>query len=70
VPGPVLGSAAAAAVSGVLYLPIGVWMLRHHPHTPAAPGCALAAGVLSPAVPFPADLLALCRVRRTSSAVS
>ncbi|MGW6774915.1 EamA family transporter [Streptomyces sp. NPDC055037] len=56
------GSAAAAAVSGTLYLPVGAWVLWHHPPTPAALGCALAAGVLSSAVPFLADLLALRRV--------
>ncbi|MGW0790584.1 EamA family transporter [Streptomyces sp. NPDC002911] len=56
------GAAAAAAVSGALYLPIGAWTLWHHPPTPAALGCALAAGVLSSAVPFLADLLALRRV--------
>ncbi len=56
------GSAAAAAVSAVLYLPVGVWVLWHHPPTPAALGCALIAGVLSSAVPFLADLLALRRV--------
>ncbi|MFI2360533.1 EamA family transporter [Streptomyces anulatus] len=53
------GSAAAAAVSAVLYLPVGAWVLWHHPPTPAALGCALTAGVLSSAVPFLADLLAL-----------
>nr|WTA00776.1 EamA family transporter [Streptomyces sp. NBC_00857] len=56
------GSAAAAAVSGALYLPVGAWVLWHHPPTPAALGCALAAGVLSSAVPFLADLLALRRI--------
>ncbi|MFJ9210464.1 EamA family transporter [Streptomyces sp. NPDC102264] len=56
------GSAAAAAISGALYLPVGAWVLWHHPPTPAALGCALAAGVLSSAVPFLADLLALRRV--------
>ncbi|MFJ8696783.1 EamA family transporter [Streptomyces roseolilacinus] len=56
------GSAAAATVSGVLYLPVGAWVLWHHPPTLAALGCALAAGVLSSAVPFLADLLALRRV--------
>ncbi|MFD5801148.1 MULTISPECIES: EamA family transporter [unclassified Streptomyces] len=56
------GSAAAAAVSGALYLPVGVWVLWHHPPTAAALGCALAAGLLSSAVPFLADLLALRRV--------
>ncbi|MGW1436964.1 EamA family transporter [Streptomyces griseus] len=56
------GSAAAAIVSAVLYLPVGVWVLRHHPPTPTALGCALVAGVLSSAVPFLADLMALRRV--------
>ncbi|WP_237542138.1 MULTISPECIES: EamA family transporter [unclassified Streptomyces] len=56
------GSAAAAAVSGALYLPVGAWVLWHHPPTAAALGCALAAGVLSSAVPFLTDLLALRRV--------
>ncbi|MFD0037820.1 DMT family transporter [Streptomyces anulatus] len=56
------GSAAAAAVSAVLYLPVGAWVLWHHPPTPAALGCALIAGVLSSAVPFLADLLALRHV--------
>lgn len=56
------GSAAAAAVSAVLYLPVGAWVLWHHPPTPVALGCALIAGVLSSAVPFLADLLALRRV--------
>ncbi|MFE4450676.1 DMT family transporter [Streptomyces sp. NPDC056796] len=56
------GSAAAAAVSGALYLPVGALALWQHPPTPVALGCALAAGVLSSAVPFLADLLALRRV--------
>ncbi|WP_323180232.1 EamA family transporter [Streptomyces sp. NBC_01363] len=56
------GSAAAAAVSGTLYLPVGAWVLWHRPPTTAALGCALAAGVLSSAVPFLADLLALRRI--------
>ncbi|MFB4424881.1 DMT family transporter [Streptomyces sp. QL37] len=56
------GSAAAAAVSGALYLPVGAWALWHHPPTPTALGCALAAGVLSSAVPFLTDVVALRRV--------
>ncbi|MEV6474853.1 EamA family transporter [Streptomyces sp. NPDC051657] len=56
------GSAAAAIVSALLYLPVGAWVLWHHPPTPTALGCALVAGVLSSAVPFLADLLALRRV--------
>ncbi|MER6005802.1 EamA family transporter [Nonomuraea angiospora] len=56
------GSAAAAAVSGVLYLPVGVAVLWLHRPTAGALLCAFAAGVLSSAVPFLADLLALRRV--------
>jgi inner membrane transporter RhtA len=56
------GSAAAALVSGVLYLPIGIAVLLHHRPTPTAVACALAAGLLSSAVPFLSDLLALRRV--------
>ncbi|TXS12349.1 EamA family transporter [Streptomyces sp. wa22] len=56
------GSAAAAAVSGVLYVPVGALALWQNPPTPVALGCALAAGLLSSAVPFLADLLALRRV--------
>ncbi|WP_244217020.1 EamA family transporter [Streptomyces carpinensis] len=56
------GSATAAAVSGALYLPVGAWVLWHQRPTLAALGCALAAGVLSSAVPFLADLMALRRV--------
>ncbi|MYS80483.1 EamA family transporter [Streptomyces sp. SID5474] len=56
------GPAAAAAVSGALYVPVGALVLWQHPPTPAALAGALAAGVLSSAVPFLADLLALRRV--------
>ncbi|MGW2342621.1 EamA family transporter [Streptomyces sp. NPDC001661] len=56
------GSAAAAGVSGLLYLPIGITVLYLHPPTPTALLCALAAGILSSAVPFLSDLLALRRV--------
>ncbi|GAA5210693.1 EamA family transporter [Streptomyces thinghirensis] len=56
------GSAAAAAVSGLLYLPLGAAALWLHQPTVGALLCALAAGVLSSAVPFLADLLALRRV--------
>jgi inner membrane transporter RhtA len=58
----VQGSAAAAAVSGLLYLPVGVVVLWQHPPGFAVLACALSAGVLSSAVPFLADLLALRRV--------
>ena len=56
------GSAAAAAVSGLAYVPVGVFVLWHHPPTLAAIGYALAAGVLSSAVPFLVDLLALRKI--------
>ncbi|MFZ3565645.1 EamA family transporter [Streptomyces sp. BH097] len=56
------GSAAAAGVSGLLYLPIGITVLYLHPPTLTALVCALAAGILSSAVPFLSDLLALRRV--------
>ncbi|MEU6129696.1 EamA family transporter [Saccharopolyspora sp. NPDC047091] len=56
------GSAAAAGVSGLLYLPIGIAVLWQHPPTAAALGCAVVAGVLSSVVPFVADLFALRRV--------
>ncbi len=56
------GSAAAAGVSALLYLPVGITVLAHHPPTASALGCAAAAGILSSAVPFLADLLALRRV--------
>jgi len=61
VPG-VQGSAAAAGISAVLYLPIGIVVFVQHPPTAAALGCAVAAGILSSAVPFLVDLLALRRV--------
>ncbi|MER7503831.1 EamA family transporter [Nonomuraea pusilla] len=56
------GSAAAAAVSGLLYAPVGAVALWLRPPTAPALACALAAGVLASAVPFLADLLALRRV--------
>jgi inner membrane transporter RhtA len=56
------GSAAAGAVSGLVYVPIGIGVLVAHPPTPAALACAATAGLLSSAVPFLADLLALRRV--------
>ena len=52
-------SAAASAVSALLYLPIGIVLLAHHHPTVKALACAAAAGVLSSAVPFAVDLKAL-----------
>jgi inner membrane transporter RhtA len=56
------GSAAAAALSAVAYVPVGIVTLIHHPPTARALGYAAAAGILASAVPFLADLLALRRV--------
>lgn len=58
----VQGPAAAAAVSALVYVPVGAVVLAHRPPTAAALGYAVTAGVLSSAVPFLADLLALRRV--------
>ncbi|MFE2466671.1 EamA family transporter [Streptomyces mirabilis] len=56
------GSAAAAGLSALLFLPVGVAVAVRHPPTPTAVGCAVAAGVLSSAVPCLADLFTLRRV--------
>lgn len=56
------GSAAAAGASALLYIPVGITVLAHHPPTASAVGYAAAAGILSSVVPFLADLLALRRV--------
>ncbi|MDT8913437.1 EamA family transporter [Amycolatopsis sp. PS_44_ISF1] len=58
----VQGSATAACASALAYVPIGAIAFAHHPPTAAALGQALAAGVLSSALPMLADLLALRRV--------
>ncbi|MEV6606535.1 EamA family transporter [Kutzneria sp. NPDC051319] len=56
------GSAAAALVSAIVYVPIGVVVLFLHPPTAYSVGEALTAGVLSSAIPFLVDLFALRRV--------
>jgi len=56
------GPAAAAGASALVFLPIGTVALVRHPPTAAALACAAAAGILSSAVPFLLDLLALRRV--------
>ncbi|WP_150239972.1 EamA family transporter [Nocardiopsis quinghaiensis] len=56
------GSAASAGISALLFVPVGAWVLWHHPPTPAALACAAVAGVLSSTVPFLGDLFALRRV--------
>ncbi|NUO46222.1 MAG: EamA family transporter [Streptomyces sp.] len=56
------GPAAAAAVSALMFLPVGIVVAVRHPPTPGAAGCAVAAGLLSSAVPYLADLFTLRRV--------
>jgi inner membrane transporter RhtA len=56
------GPAAAAGTSALVFLPIGTVVLIRHPPTAGALACAAAAGVLSSAIPFLLDLLALRRV--------
>jgi inner membrane transporter RhtA len=56
------GSAAAAGLSALAYVPIGILTLAHHPPTARTFAYAATAGVLSSAVPFLADLLTLRRV--------
>jgi inner membrane transporter RhtA len=56
------GPAAAAGLSALLYVPIGIWALASHPVTAAALGRAATAGLLCSAVPMVADTLALRRV--------
>jgi inner membrane transporter RhtA len=56
------GPAAAASLSALLYLPVGIWALATHPVTAVALGRAATAGVLCSAIPMVADLLALRRV--------
>jgi inner membrane transporter RhtA len=56
------GPAAAASLSALLYVPVGIWVLTTHPVTFVALGRAATAGVLCSAVPMVSDLLALRRV--------
>lgn len=56
------GPAAAAGLSALLYVPVGIWALASHPVTATGLGRAATAGVLCSAVPMVADLLALRRV--------
>ena len=56
------GPAAAAGLSALLYVPVGIWVLASHPVTVVALGRAATAGLLCSAVPMVADLLALRRV--------
>ena len=56
------GPAAAAGLSALLYIPVGIWILVSQPVTTAALGRAATAGLLCSAVPMVADVLALRRV--------
>ncbi|NUS24157.1 MAG: EamA family transporter [Streptomyces sp.] len=56
------GPAAATAVSALMFLPVGIAVAVRHPPTLGAAGCAVAAGLLSSAVPYLADLFTLRRV--------
>ncbi|PKW05808.1 inner membrane transporter RhtA [Streptomyces sp. 1222.5] len=56
------GAAAASTVSALAFLPLGVLVALRHPPTTAAVLCAVAAGLLSSAVPYLADLLTLRHV--------
>ncbi|MEV6539479.1 EamA family transporter [Streptomyces sp. NPDC051665] len=56
------GPATAAGVSALMFLPVGIVVTVRHPPTLTAAGCAVAAGVLSSAVPYLADLFTLRRV--------
>jgi inner membrane transporter RhtA len=56
------GPAAAASLSALLYIPVGIWVLTSHPVTFVALGRAATAGILCSAVPMVSDLLALRRV--------
>ncbi|MFI0242901.1 EamA family transporter [Streptomyces sp. NPDC016845] len=53
------GPAAAALISAAVYLPFGFLQLWRNPPTTTVLACALAAGLLSSAVPFLADAYAL-----------
>ncbi|MEZ0109686.1 inner membrane transporter RhtA [Catenulispora sp. EB89] len=56
------GTAAAAGLSALVYVPLGAGVAVHHTPSAGAVGAAVTAGVLSSAVPFLADLFTLRRV--------
>ncbi|MEU7144154.1 EamA family transporter [Nocardia sp. NPDC046473] len=56
------GTAAAAVLSALVFLPIGAGVAVHHTPSAGAIGAAVAAGILSSALPFLADLFTLRRV--------
>ncbi|MFE7509630.1 DMT family transporter [Streptomyces sp. NPDC057540] len=56
------GSAAAALLSAVIFLPVGLHVVLRHPPTAASLVYAVAAGVLASAVPYLVDLYTLRHV--------
>lgn len=56
------GSAAAATLSALMFLPVGIVVVLRDPPTAASLGYAVAAGVLASAVPYLADLFTLRHV--------
>jgi inner membrane transporter RhtA len=56
------GSATAAGLSALVFVPVGLVILVRHPPTWGALACAATAGILSSAVPLLVDLMALRRV--------
>ncbi|MFJ9810394.1 EamA family transporter [Streptomyces sp. NPDC101158] len=56
------GSAAAAGLSALMFLPVGLVVALRHPPTAASLGYAVAAGVLASAVPYLVDLFTLRHV--------
>ncbi|MFF7355950.1 DMT family transporter [Streptomyces filipinensis] len=56
------GAAAAATVSALAFLPVGLAVALRHTPTAGAVLCAVTAGLLSSAVPYLADLLTLRHV--------
>lgn len=56
------GSAAAAGLSALTFLPVGVVVVVRPPPTAGAVGYAVAAGILASAVPYLADVFTLRRV--------
>lgn len=61
VPG-IEGTATAAGISALAYVPVAVVAVGGHGLATRAVGCSLVAGVLASAVPYVADLVALRRV--------
>ncbi|HEX4060571.1 MAG TPA: EamA family transporter [Streptosporangiaceae bacterium] len=61
VPG-VQGTAAAAGLSALAFVPVGIVVALRHPPTLAALACATTAGLLASALPYLIDLLALRQV--------